>query len=576
MAAVAELALDAGRFLAGIAMAQNAVKQFQEQAANSEGPSRFAQATVAIGAALTGAAVASAAAIKGVIDMGANLQAASLSTGLTVAQLMQMQEAFRMVGGSSDGLVDATKKMNAVLSDAAKNTPAATKALSDAGVTLQSLQNLNTGQRLETIARAVGQIKTPADQAASALALMGENGQRMVFAMNPTTMSGAAQALGKQADMMQAAAGMFARIALVLGASGSTLADIANAAKLKLQGLFTGIAAGIAPEILSIIDAPKKGLLDVIRGFEKIHPALTPAVKIVEDLLQLDLASVGLRIGAAFGVLAELVKSGEFGTALKSAALGFAKELSDKIVAIAYGLQSALSVAVKAIDLNSFFAAFRDAFVGVGKIFVGQIQQGIASVLASLRANSFISRQMVSDEEVSQLNRTGLLTEQAGRAQVGKGQIEFNNTVFVKSMDDIKALFSEIGTAYKTAKEGPIGPQLPNQDFANLQTLIDSAIGRYNTLLNQTVKNNPTATGLGAGNLQSPEPEAAKFNKLPNVFSSFARIGASTRENGVDMFDLGKIARDQLVAQRQANERIAQTNLLLKMISDKRGGVFPN
>lgn len=400
MSATAELALDASRFVLGLSNATVAVQQFKGAVGEAEGMNRFKVAALTATAAIAAASVAFVQGVRSAISLGNTLQETSYKAGLTVRQMQTLGEALRMVGGSSEDAGPMIKSMQDSIKSAVGGSESATAAFAKLSLSADALSKMSTAKQVDTITQAFTGMRNGLEKTQTAVSVFGASGERMVAAMNPTTLTGATRALGNQAIILEAASGMFARITTIMGLSGSTLMDVVAMAKTKLQGFFVGVAAGFAPEILSLIEGPKKGLSEVVAEFGKVHPALAPVVDIVQSLIDLDLASAGLKIGAAFGAVAEAMKSGELVGALKAYVGELKSSLLDAGMAFAESLKIALS--------------------GLADLFIGKFQVGLGNVIAAMRAESFVFRQLVSDESVGKMTRQGLAEEAKGKKEIAQ------------------------------------------------------------------------------------------------------------------------------------------------------------
>ena len=398
MSATAELALDASRFVLGLSNATVAVQQFKGAVGQVEGMNRLKAAALTATAAVVAAGVAFVQGVRSAISLGNTLQETSYKAGLTVRQMQTLGEALRMVGGSSEDAGPMIKSMQDSIKSAVGGSEGAAAAFAKLGLSADALSKMSTAKQVDTITQAFSGMRNGLEKTQTAVSVFGASGERMVAAMNPTTFGGATKALGDQAIILERASGMFARITTIMGLSGSTLMDVLAMAKTKLQGFFVGVAAGFAPEILSIIEGPKKGLSEVVAEFAKVHPALAPVLDIVQSLIDLDLASAGVKIGAAFGGVAEAMKSGELVGALKAYVGELKSSLLDAGMAFAESLKIALS--------------------GLADLFIGKFQVGIAKVANAMRQDSEVFKQLIPEKSVLRLLSEGTKAESKGKKEL--------------------------------------------------------------------------------------------------------------------------------------------------------------
>lgn len=317
MSAIAQLGLDASGFMSSIATSQAALQNFKSMAdtvsdsdALPEGKTK--KATAAIVVAVTACTVILAKGTQAAIKFGASLVDVSYNTGLAASQTMALQLAVQNYGLSADAVVPATQKFNAAMQDAANGTGPLVGVLQNAGISMESLASMDVASRMQTVAAAIKAIQHPTEQAATATAVWGEQGVKLNEALQPGKINSAAAALGSQAALMEQNAGIFARIAQIVAQSGSMLAEITAGAKARIQGFFVGMAAELAPEILSILDSISSGSTSISDAIKQFAPALAPMVDIVNTLLNMDFAAIGQSLGKSIAVVLETVRGFKF------------------------------------------------------------------------------------------------------------------------------------------------------------------------------------------------------------------------------------------------------------------------
>jgi hypothetical protein len=173
---------------------------------------------------------------------------------------------------------------------------------------------------MQTVAEAIKAIKHPTEQAQAAMAIWGKEGIKFNEAMQPGKINNAAAALGAQAQLMAQHAGVFARISQILAQSGSVLSDVVASAKSKIQGFFVGVASGLAPEILSILESVSSGSKSISDAIKEFAPALSPLVDTVNKLMSIDFASIGLEIGKGVATMIQAVRTLNFKDLFKTGA----------------------------------------------------------------------------------------------------------------------------------------------------------------------------------------------------------------------------------------------------------------
>jgi hypothetical protein len=317
MSVIAQLGLDASGFLASIAASKAALFGFQAAAntvmgADALPEERTKQAAAGIAASIVALTVAMTKGTQAAIKFGASLVDVSYDAGLAVDQTMALNLAVEKYGISSSAVVPATEKFNAAVRDAANGTGPLVGILNNAGISMDALGKMDTATRMQTVAEAIKAIKHPTEQAQAAMAIWGKEGIKFNEALQPGKINDAAAALGLQAQLMAQNAGVFARISQIMAQSGSTLSNVVASAKNKIQGFFVGVASGLAPEILSILESVASGSRSISDTIKEFVPALSPLVDTVNKLMSIDFASIGLELGKAIASAFELVRSLNF------------------------------------------------------------------------------------------------------------------------------------------------------------------------------------------------------------------------------------------------------------------------
>jgi hypothetical protein len=208
----------------------------------------------------------------------------------------------------------------------------------------------------------------------------------MLAALDPKNLNSSAAAMGAQAQIMQANAGVFARIMQLMGAQGSSLNSLAVAAKGKLQGLFTGIASGVAPTVLKIMEASSSGGMSLAESIRQFSPALAPLADLVQKLVALDLAGFGQQLGLGAGAIISALKNGDALTFIKNglqiAALEFRTLLTQAVV----GIEASFAELTNKVDFEALKAPLQMMLSGAGDILAGSLQLGLARAIEEFQS----------------------------------------------------------------------------------------------------------------------------------------------------------------------------------------------
>lgn len=121
---------------------------------------------------------------KSVIDLGDQLQKASLKTGIAVSELSKLKAGAELADVSFEGLQVGIKKLGVNLVEAANGNKQLESAFKAVGVGAKDLKNLNTSDALSKIADAFEKSKDGAEKAAIAVKLFGRNGTELIPFLN--------------------------------------------------------------------------------------------------------------------------------------------------------------------------------------------------------------------------------------------------------------------------------------------------------------------------------------------------------------------------------------------------------
>lgn len=247
-------------------------------------------AILGIGAAIAGIGGGIAAGVKSVIDLGGRLSDLSAQTGIAVADLMILEQAFLDNGLSADMVRPSINKMQRAIIEAGKGSKTAVAALENIGLSAGELASLSPAEQFQKIGDAISEIKTPAQRAAASMDIFGESGGKMLAVFGKGKIEDAAGSLGMQAELLGKNANLFDRAGDLLGRAGT-----------KLRGFFVGIADQVVPVILPLLEAfDKLDLADQgVRFGESIATGLRALIGAFQnnqlgDLIWLSLKEAGI------------------------------------------------------------------------------------------------------------------------------------------------------------------------------------------------------------------------------------------------------------------------------------------
>lgn len=550
MSATAQLALDVRGFLAGMDLAKQGLNSFKGESQKMDEGNGMAKLQVAAIGLAAGIAALGVAMYKGVastVQMGARLVDVSYKSGLAVKEIMALERSLDEVGGKAEDAAPATEKFNQAIQQAAQNTGPLVGILQNAGISMAKLSGMSVAERMVTVGNAIRGIKHPTEQAEAAVAAFGSSGIKMLAALDPKNLNSSAAAMGAQAQIMQANAGVFARIMQLMGAQGSSLNSLAVAVKGKLQGLFTGIAAGVAPTILKIMEASSTGGTSLAAAIRSFSPALEPLAGLVEALVKMDLASVGAQLGAGAAAIAEAIMNGDALAYIKAGLTVAGIEFKALLAKAASEISDAFSKLADFANVSGIIEQLKSGLTAAGTSLVGVIQKGMASMLQALRNSSDFLQSAISPEMVLGLANSGAKSSKEGA------------DLFVKAFQKSASTFSEnIGIS----QNEQVKADEARAQMAGIESKSKAAAAK--TAADMRSKFATPAAGVQA--IALPGPASMTQGPLNPIVSSMAKIGGDIRGPQTGVLD---IARSQLTAQQQTARN---TQIIAEKMKSSGGG----
>lgn len=270
---LAELGLNSARYEAGLKSAAGSTSKFQKQAQRkfnnvSRSVNRLAAAAAGIGFS---------ALVKNSLDSQAALFDMSKRLGTTAEGLSRLQYAAEQTGVSTNTLNMGLQRQTRRIAEAAAGFGEARGALSELGLSAQSLNQLRPEEQFKVLADSIMQVESPADRVRLAMKLFDSEGVSLIQTMQGG--SAAISALGDEADRMgqtvsggaaeqaKAATDAFTRMA----AAGTGVANtLAIQLAPHLEETANWLAQNIPDATVSVRKAFKllaAGALEISKGF---------------------------------------------------------------------------------------------------------------------------------------------------------------------------------------------------------------------------------------------------------------------------------------------------------------------
>lgn len=538
MSATAQLALDVRGFLAGMDLAKQGLNSLRTESGKVDegnGMARLQVAAVGLAATVAALGVAMYKGVASTIELGARLVDVSYKSGLAVEEIMALERSLDEVGGKAEDAAPSTDRFNQALQQAANNAGPLAGILRDAGISMQSLAGMTVAQRMTAVGDAIRSIANPAQQAEAAVAAFGASGVKMLAALDSKNLNSATAAMGSQAQIMQANAGVFARIMQLMGAQGSSLNSLAVAVKGKLQGLFTGIASGVAPTVLKIMEASAAGGMSLAASIRQFSPALEPLATLVESLVNMDLAGVGAQLGAGAAAIAEAIMNGDAIAYIKAGLVVAGAEFRGVLLDAANAIAEAFSKLSEAMNIPALIDQLKAGMQSAGNALLGVLQQGMAFVLGQLRESSKVLKFAISESTVTGLAERGAAAVTAAASAVGQ------------AVASVPKAFLEGTQAAQEASQG---------DIAAARATMEEITARATASAGMTAEAMRAKFATPAPGQQALTMPAAKVEQpIGAIVSSMAKIGGDIGGPQTGALD---IARQQLIAQQQTAQNTAK------------------
>lgn len=353
----AKISLDNSAFIKGI----NAVKAKAKEAADSiakigRGATAVITPLAAIGVA---AAAGLALGVKQAIDFGGALFDLSQRTGIAVKELVILQQAFKDSGISADQVGPVINRMQKAIAGVNEDGEPTNKMFEKLGINLDQLKKLNPADQFKQIQKAIGNLASPAEKTAAAIALFGKSaGELVTLFRDGKVFENAAQVIGGQADILAANAEKFDKVSDGFKNIGT-----------KLTGFFVGVASEVIPSLLQATDA--LNATDLSEIGKKFGKSIQSGINILTNAFKEgklgELASISLKTG--------LAKAGDFFIGVIQTALNI------------------LNDGLKIVFSEDFFKGVGEGLKGAALIFGAFLVQAFKEPLTIFTAGMILAGQ---------------------------------------------------------------------------------------------------------------------------------------------------------------------------------------
>lgn len=367
--------------------ADTTIKGFARSATstlNGVGTRGLAGITSALAKAAAAAAGAIAAAGAGLgvglvtaVNNGRELTQISARTGAAVGDVMVLRRAFEDAGLTADKVGFAVNRLQKALAGVNGDGKPTGQVFQQLGISLELLRHSSPQEQLELIGKAINRIHDPAERTARVMAIFGKQGGELLALFNNSgALSGAANTLGRQAEIMQRNAETFREVSVILSHAGT-----------KLSGFFAGMAEKIAPVILPMLQQLDN--LDFGKWGEQIGQAIAIMVQAFASGRVSELLGLALKIGAADGInylfAGFRATASAFATALGESIQGFVE---------AFGL----------VRTAAFWSGLGSVLAGLAMKFSAWMLRGLQSPVIAMQASFQYLAELMRDWLIDAFN----------------------------------------------------------------------------------------------------------------------------------------------------------------------------
>ena len=253
----ASLSLRDGGFKSGLKSARKGLNDFGSKAVKG--------AALGVAALAAGLAAAAVAGTRSTLSMVDDLGDVAKQTGVAVADMMKLQQAYKDGGRAAEMTGKDIAKMQKSIFGAASGGEDPFTAI---GLSAKELLQLNPAAQFEQIGAAIMRIQNPAERTAKAMEIFGKGSMGLTTVFDG--LPGAATALGRMPELAQKFAG-------AMGEAN----DLIGHLPLKSDQFFVGFTAGIIGQLLPGLQ--KIDNYDFTTLGENIGNALSVGFQILTD-----------------------------------------------------------------------------------------------------------------------------------------------------------------------------------------------------------------------------------------------------------------------------------------------------
>jgi hypothetical protein len=519
-------------------------------------------------AAFGTAATAIVSSLVSIEDRVERLSVEANKLGTSFGFIQTLAVAAERTGNSIDSVRITFTALLRNIEAARNGSKSVEKAFGNLGISAEDLASKTPESIFKDIVQNIGNIEDPAVRAASALAVLGENGARLL----PTF----AAIADSQSDLERFSAQLSSLDQSRLSDLGDGFDDLSLA--------FSGLQQELSLPFAGLVEGLSKGFADIIGGVSDLVSVFGDVAAPFVDLF----GAIGQAAGSAIGILLRLVS-----TALEPVAAAF-RRASTAIQEATKYVDSFLKLVNDGISsIQQFFGfsgeadvakPFQDAEESIDELLGASQQFGKEIETAASKASEFgqggfdAALELQSKlEEINELQREGEYTQEQAKEAAARANEEFENRI--KILKDQKKLEEEaaeraekyasrleklqaslVRTDIETNAKASEEEEARQQDFANRREklIADLAKSEFDESIKRAEQRASLEEQLAE---KSAEIEASRLDALSRANQN-ALEASDIRSGGISQFLALATGREdpavaEARAQRQELEKIA-------------------
>jgi len=223
--------------------------------------------------------------LKGALDLGGELSDLEARTGIAAGELRVLQRAFQDSGVSGDKVGQTLNKFQKSINDLGNGLSTQKRAFDALGLSFNDLQKLTPEDQFKEVQQRIASLEDPTKRAGVAMDIFGRSGAELLTLFSDAgALDRAADSIGNQADILAENAALFDRISDNLKGTGDTL-----------RGFFVGLASGVAPQLIELLERVRT--LDLSRIGQAVGNAISVFIEAFQQGRLGELVALSLKVG---------------------------------------------------------------------------------------------------------------------------------------------------------------------------------------------------------------------------------------------------------------------------------------